>query len=90
MGPISLGFAQGGELRENGVQKEAEPDALSVTGSADPVHAVVPVAAANQRQAVGAGRQAFVDGTQTMLEHRSLFAGDARQQIRLLRACGER
>ena len=42
------------------MQQPAQPDALAPALLAHPVHAVVPVAAADQRQAVGADRQARV------------------------------
>ena len=49
-----------GDRRERGqddVQEPAQPDALAAALVADPVHAVVPVARPDQRQAVGADRR---------------------------------
>ncbi len=47
--------------------EEAQPHAFAAAGLADPVHAVVPVAAADQRQAVHAARQAVLDRAHAML-----------------------
>ena len=49
------------ERGQGGVQEPAEPDALALALVADPVHAVVPVAGADQRQAVRADRQAAIE-----------------------------
>jgi hypothetical protein len=45
-----------GELREHVEQEERQPHAFAAAVLADQVHAVVPVAAAHQRQAVLAKR----------------------------------
>ena len=52
---------------KRGVQHPAKPDAFALAACADTVHAVVPVAAADQRQAVAADRQAGVQGPGAML-----------------------
>ena len=52
---------------QRGVQKPAEPDALAAARGADPVHAVVPVAGAEQRQAVRADGQARIQRAHAML-----------------------
>jgi hypothetical protein len=61
-----------GERREDrdGAQEQPpQPDALALATLADPVHAVVPVACADQRQAVGAGQlEALVKASGAMLE----------------------
>ena len=56
------------------MQEEAEPGALAASLPSDAVHAVVPVAAADERQAVGAGGQALVDRAQAVLEERACSA----------------
>jgi hypothetical protein len=56
-----------GEARQYLVQEEAEPDALAAALDADPVHAVVPVAGAHQRQTVLAEPQAVLDGAHAMV-----------------------
>jgi hypothetical protein len=43
------------ELPEHFMAEEGEPDTLALARNADPAHAVVPVARANQRQAMHAG-----------------------------------
>ena len=57
------------EQRDGARAEPAEPDAFALAAFADPVHAVVPVAAADQRQAVPAGQlQALVEAAGAMLE----------------------
>ena len=50
------------EVGDHAAQEPAQPDRLAAAFDADAVHAVVPVAAAHQRQAVRAHAQAAVDG----------------------------
>src|SRR5438552_11959978 len=58
------------------MEKPAEPDALAFSGFADAVHPVVPVAGAEQGQAVAAERQAAIEGPGAVLEQRrALLAG---------------
>ena len=57
---------------------------------ADAVHAVVPVAGADERQAVRAGGDAFLDGAAAVLEERAVFADDRRQVVSLVLALGQR
>ena len=59
------------EGRERRVQEPAEPDALALAAVADPVHAVVPVAGADQRQAVRADGEAAVERARAVLEERA-------------------
>ena len=49
------------EARQRGMQEPAEPDAFALAAFADPVHAVVPVAGAHQRQAVAPSGEAVVE-----------------------------
>ena len=58
---IAMGSRQAGELREHVVEEKAQPDALAAAFVADPVHAVVPIPAAHQRQAVRAEPQPVLD-----------------------------
>ncbi len=71
------------------MQEEAQPAALAAPLAPDPVHAVVPVAAAEQRQPVGAGGDRLVDGAQTVLEERARFGGDRGLQVGLVGALVE-
>ena len=55
------------------MEEEAQPGALAAAFAADPIHAVVPVAAADERQAMSSGGRGTVDGAETVLvETRSL------------------
>ena len=62
-------------------QEERQPDALALAVLADEVHAVVPVAAAHQRQAVLAEAQAVVDRADAVLVERADVVGDLRQVV---------
>ena len=66
------------------MQEEAEPGALAASCRPDAVHAVVPVAAADERQAVGAGGEALVDRANAMFEERAVLGGHARLAVRLV------
>jgi hypothetical protein len=70
------GVGEGREDRDGAQEQPAEPDALALAALADPVHAVVPVAGADQRQAVGAGQlEALVEAAGAMLEQRGGVLG---------------
>ena len=58
------------EGRQRRVEEPAEPDALAFALFADAVHAVVPVARADQRQPVPAEREALIERQRAMLEQR--------------------
>ena len=66
-GCVAARARQLGELREHFVQEEAQPDAFALALIAHQVHAVVPVAGADQRQAVLAEAQAVPDGAHAVL-----------------------
>ena len=59
---IAARLGQVGEPVEAGDQEPGQPDAFALALAADPVHAVVPVAVAHQRQAVGAQYGAPIRG----------------------------
>ena len=67
------------------MQEEAEPRAFAASLRSDAVHAVVPVAAADERQAVGAGGEALVDRPDAVFEERPVLGGHARLAVRLVR-----
>ena len=70
-----------GELREGverGVQHPAKPDALALAALADTVHAVIPIAAADQRQTMAADRQAGVQRAGAMLVEAGGLVRDGR------------
>ena len=70
-GRVAAGLAERRELAQDAVEEEAQPGALAAPFPSHAVHAVVPVPAAHERKAVGAGGQALVDGAQAVLEERA-------------------
>ena len=62
-----------GELREHIVKEKGQPDTFAAALFADQVHAVVPIAAADQRQAVFAEVQAVLDRAHAMFVERGRF-----------------
>ena len=71
------------------MEEEAEPDALAAALAPDPVHAVVPVARAHQRQAVRALGQRAVERAAAMLVQAGALARVLGQEERLVLAVGE-
>ena len=63
------------------VEEESQPDAFAAAFFADHVHAVIPVAAADQRQTVGAEFQAMLDRADAMLVKRGRLFGPMRQIV---------
>jgi hypothetical protein len=63
--------AQFGKVLEHRQQEPAEPDAFTAAFRADAVHAVVPVAAAHERQSVSAESASVLDGAEAMLVDRA-------------------
>ncbi len=59
------------ELPDHRDEEPCHPHALALAVLADPIHAIVPVTGAEQRQAVRAHRQAGVDRPCAMLEQRA-------------------
>jgi hypothetical protein len=72
---IVMLFGQLGEGVQRRVKEPAKPYALALSALADPVHTVVPVAGAHQRQAVRASFEALVEGQRAMLEQTRFLAG---------------
>ena len=75
---VTARIGDGCEGVESGVQQPAKPDALAPAAFADAVHAVVPIAAADQRKAMVADRQARVQRTGTMLVEAGGLVRDGR------------
>ena len=67
---FAAGFGDRRPLGEGRVQEPAEPDALAPALGADSIHPIVPVAGADQRQAVAADREAPVERACAVLEER--------------------
>ena len=72
------------------MQKEAEPGAFATTCRTHAVHAVVPVAGADERQAVRACRESFVDGPHAVFEEGGIRRRHVRPAVRFVRISGER
>ncbi len=73
------------ELTQYFAQEKAEPHALAAALQADHVHAVVPIAAADQRQSVCAEAQSMLDRADRMLIERRGLHRDRRQiELRFL------
>ena len=66
------------------MQKKAEPRALAAPLMPDAVHPIVPIACAEERKAVRARGGAAIDGAETVLEQRGVFARNRWQRIRLV------
>ena len=64
-----------GKMLEHVVEEEGQPDAFALAVFADQIHAVVPVATADQRQSVLAKLQSVLDRPDTMLVERGRFLG---------------
>ncbi len=79
-----------GEIPQRGGEEPAEPDALAAPFDAHATHAVVPVADADQRQAVRASRGRLAQGAQAMLVHGRLLVADLRQVVDLVLVRRER
>src|SRR5215213_2213556 len=58
------------------VEKESQPDAFSLTMLSDQIHAIIPVAAADEGQPVLAEAQAIANGPDTMLVKGGSFVGN--------------
>ena len=72
---------QARKLGEHVVQEEGQPDALAAAVVAHPVHAVIPVAAPDEGQAVYAEFQAALDGAHAVLVKRRRLLGPVRQVV---------
>ena len=66
-GGVTVPVRQRSELAQHFVEEEAEPHAFPLALDADPVHAVVPVARADQRQAVLTKAESPPDGSHAVL-----------------------
>jgi len=72
------------ELAQSGYQEPRQPDALALAFEADAIHAVVPVAAADQRQPVCANSARSPQRPQTVIVDASGFLRDLRQLVDLV------
>ena len=80
-GRVAVQARQRAESAQHFVQEEAQPHALPLAYDAHPVHAVVPVAGANQRRAVGTEAQSVPDGPHTMPVQALCLPGAAGQIV---------
>src|SRR5687768_18583037 len=72
---IAVPARDAGEAIEHVVAKESQPDAFALAFRAHLVHAIVPVARADQRQPMLANAGAALDGTHAVLVQARRFAG---------------
>ena len=72
-GRITASRGQRSKMFEHVVEKKSQPHAFAFAVLADHVHAVVPIAAADQRQPMFAELQSIADGAHTMLVERRGF-----------------
>src|SRR5437870_2066765 len=77
-------------LLQHDDEEPTEPHAFPTPQVADAVHAVVPIAGADERQPVRAVLQRAIDGANRMVEHRCGFLGDRRQTVRFTLVSAER
>jgi hypothetical protein len=70
LGLVASPHTEDGEIGERGVEEPAQPDAFALAFDADTVHAVVPVAAAHQGDAMRAGGGSPVQSPLAMLIER--------------------
>ena len=64
----ATGCGDGGKAVGNGNLEPCQPDTLTTTADAHPVHAVIPVTTSHQRQAMAAGHQHTLQGSATMFK----------------------
>ena len=83
---VAAALGQRREAFDDVDQEPGEPDRFAPAFVADPVHAVVPVARAHQRQAVRADGQAVVDRPGAVLVDAGQFGAPVRHVIRVLGA----
>ena len=76
-GSVVAAAGEFGELHQHIVEEESQPDAFAASMFADEIHAVVPIAAADEREAVGAEFEAVIDGAHAVLVERGGFSGVA-------------
>src|SRR5690606_19311638 len=72
---VAAFLAKWNEPREEVIEEEAEPDALAAALASDPIHAVIPIARAHQRESVRARRQRAIDRPAAVLVDGSVSAG---------------
>ena len=73
------------EVAQHAVEEEAQPHALAAPTHADVVHAVVPVAGADQRQSVRTHGEAVLDRAHAVeIERRRAFPAERQIVVRLL------
>ena len=71
------------------MKEEAKPRAFASPFRPDAVHAVVPIAAADEREAVGSDGEALVDRPNAVFEERPVLGRHARLAVGLVRVWRE-
>ena len=87
---LAARLCQRREGRERRVQEPAEPDALALALRSDAVHAVVPVARADQGEPVDADGEAAVERARAVFEERRGVFADHRLEERIVLALAQR
>src|ERR1700722_1714593 len=64
------------------MQEPTQPNTLSFSFQADPVHAVVPISSAHQRKAMTSGIQAAIERSRAVFEQTRAICGTIRLKIR--------
>src|SRR5439155_307004 len=86
---VAAGLAAAQEGAQHGVEEEAHPHALALAVAAHPVHAVVPVTGAEQRQAVPPAGERSFDRAAAVLVEIGGFARAGGLEVGLVLARGE-
>jgi hypothetical protein len=80
-GVVAACGGEGGEVEEDAPEEEGEPDAFAFSFVADAVHAVVPVAGADEGEVVGAGGSGAADGADAVVVEGGGFVGGAGEVV---------
>ncbi len=86
---LSAGLRQRCKRDEIGIQEPAQPHALALPFVADPVHAIVPVSAAEQREPVASDLETAVERSSAVLEERRGVARDSGLEVQLVLAVAQ-
>jgi hypothetical protein len=83
-------LTDGGEGLRRGDREPGEPDALPTAETAHSIHPVVPVARADERQAVGAVREPTIERSLTVLEEGPGLIAGLEHGVEIVLFLGER
>src|SRR5208282_6790338 len=83
---LAAGIRQRRKRQQRRVEEPPEPGTLALARLADVVHAIVPVARAEQRNSVDADREAMIERPRAVFEDRAALLGDRRLKERFILA----